>query len=304
MQTVYCYHKNEMTLQQAENNLLYNIDKSFELYHFLLLMLLEIREHAISRIETGKTKNIPTEEEVNPNTRFIDNLLLIKLSKNTNFLKYINYNKLSWVNYPEIIKALFNEICQSELYINNMESEAGNFENDRKFIVKLLEKVITQYEPLYENLEEQSIFWNDELEYVLSMVIRTLKEFKNCEEDDQALFPEYKDDGDKDFSVILLRKTIINHLDNLNVIKKILLNWDLERIAFLDIILLEIALTEITEFTTMPVKVSLNEYIEIAKNYSTPKSGTFINGILEKIISNYINEGKINKISYEFLELK
>jgi N utilization substance protein B len=303
MQSVYCYHKNEMTLQQAEKNLLYNVNKSFELYHLLLLMLIEIREYAIKRMETGKSKNRPTQEELNPNTRFIDNLLLIKLSKNQNFLKYIDHNKLSWVNYPEIIKSLYNEICQSDLYIKNMDSEKGDFENDRKFIVKLIEKVIAQYEPLYENLEEQSIFWNDELEYVMSMVIKTLKELKNYEENNQELFPEYKDDSDKDFSVTLLRKTILNHLENLNVIKKILINWDLERIAFVDIILMEIALTEITEFESMPIKVSLNEYIEIAKNYSTPKSGAFINGVLEKIISNYMKEGKINKNTFALLAI-
>jgi N utilization substance protein B len=289
-----------MTLQQAENNLLYNINKSFELYHMLLLLLIEIREYAMKRIETGKIKNRPTPDELNPNTRFIDNLLLIKLSKNQNFLNFINHNKLSWVNYPEIIRALYNEICKSNLYIKNMDSEEGNFENDRKFIVKLTEKIIAQYEPLYENLEEQSIFWNDEIEYVMSMVIRTLKEFKNDNDDNQALFPEYKDDSDKEFSLTLLHKTILQHSETLNIIRKILINWDLDRIAFLDIILIGIALTEITEFDFIPIKVSLNEYIEIAKNYSTPKSGNFINGILEKIISAYIDEGKIKKISYKF----
>jgi N utilization substance protein B len=304
MQSVYSYRKNEMTLQQAENNLLYNINKSFELYHLLLLMLIEIREFAIKRIETEKSKNRPTHEELYPNTRFINNLLLIKLSKNQNFLSYVNYNKLSWVNNSEIIKSLYNEICQSDIYISNMNSEDGDFENDRKFIVKLIEKVIAQYEPLYENLEEQSIFWNDELEYIISMVIKTLKELKNYEDDNQELMPEYKDDTDKDFAVRLLRKTILNHLETLNSIKRYLINWDLERVAVIDIILMEMAVAEMTEFEAMPIKVSLNEYIEIAKNYSTPKSGIFINGILERIISKYMSEGKISKISYELLDLK
>jgi N utilization substance protein B len=305
MQSVYSYHKNDgVTLQQAEQNLLYNISKSFELYHLLLLMLVDLREYAIKRIDTGKSKKRPAPEELDPNTRFIDNLLLIKLSKNQHFLNYIKHKKLSWVNYPEIIKSLYNEICQSEIYLSNMNSEDGNFENDSKFIVILTEKVIAQYEPLYENLEEQSIFWNDELEYIMSMVIKTLKELKNYEEDNQELLPEYKDDTDKEFAVTLLRKTILKHSEIMNAIKSILVNWDLERIAFLDIILIGIALVEITEFEAIPIKVSLNEYIEIAKNYSTPRSGNFINGILEKIISNYLKEGKINKISLELIELK
>ena len=304
MQAVYAYHKNEdMTFQQAEAYLYHIIYKSFELYHLLLLLLIDIRQYALIRIEKGKRKYRPTPEELNPNTRFIENLLLIKLLKNENLNKFIEQKGISWSNHPEIISSLYNEICQSDIYQQYMSDTKTNFENDRKFIVKIFEKVIAQYLPLYSNLEEQSLYWNDESEFVMSMVAKTLKEFKNKKENDQTLLPEYKEDDDKQFVTSLLRKSILFHTEFLSILDGYLQHWDLERLAFLDIVIMEIALTEILEFGDMALKISYNEYIEIAKHYSTPKSGNFINGILEKMIADLKKEGKINKLRDDLLEL-
>ena len=303
MQTVNVFHKNEgMTLKQAEQNLFYSIYKSFELYHLLLLLLVDIQTYAVNKIELGKSKHLPAPEELNPNTRFIDNIILIKLSKNQNFTDFIERTGLSWVNYHEVIKSLYNEICQSDLYKEYMNLEKTDFEIDRNFVVKITEKVIAQYEPLYANLEEQSIFWNDESEYIMGMVIKTLKNVKKSD-DNWDLFPEYKDEDDKPFISTLLRKSIVYHLETSELIKKYLKNWELERIAFLDIVLMEIALAEMTEFNSIPLKVTLNEYVEISKYYSTPKSGFFINGVLKKVIEEYISSGKLKKISEELLNL-
>ena len=304
MQAVYAYHKNEdMTFQQAENYLYHIIHKSYELYHLLLLLLVDIRHYAFRRIEIGKTKFRPTPEELIPNTRFIDNLLLATLSKNKNLNRFVDKTGISWTNHPEIIISLYNEICQSELYQQYMADSNTDFEDDRKFVVKLCEKIISQYLPLYANLEEQSLYWNDEAEFVMNMVIKTMREFKNKEDHDHTLLPEYKDEDDKVFVTSLLRKSILYHTEFLKLLDKYLQNWDLDRLAFLDIVIMEIALTEILEFGGMALKISYNEYIEIAKHYSTPKSGFFINGILDNIIKDLRNKGKIKKISDELLAL-
>ena len=304
MQTVYAYHKNEgMTLQQAENNLLHSIHKSFELYHLCLLLLVDVRLYAENRIEIGRNKKRPSFAELNPNTRFIDNRLLNLLSENKQLLKFIEQTGLSWSNYPEVVKSVYEQICESELYTEYMASDKTTFENDHKFIVKLTEKVIAQNEMLYNNIEEQSIFWNDESEFVMSMVIKTLKEYKERSGINQQLLQEFKDEDDREFVVTLLRKAILNHSELPDMIKKFSKNWDPDRIAFMDVVLMEIALAEIMEFSTIPIKVTLNEYIELAKHYSTPKSGFFINGLLDKIITEYKQLGRIRKIGSEMLEL-
>ena len=304
MQTVYIFHKNEdMTIQQAEKNLFYSIYKSYELYHLLLLLLVDIQTYASNKIDIGKGKKLPTPEELAPNTRFIENQLLIKLSQNQTLLNFAEQKGLSWVNHREIIKSLYKEICASDFYAEYMNLEKTDFENDRNFLVKLTEKVIAQYEPLYSNLEEQSIFWNDESEYIMSMVIKTLRDYKSNDENNKKFITEFRDEDDKTFISTLLRKSIIYHKETSELIKKYLKNWELERISFMDIVLIEIALAEMTEFSDISLKVTLNEYIEISKYYSTPKSGYFINGVLEKIINEYKEAGKIKKISEKLLEL-
>lgn len=304
MQAVYAYHKNEeINLQQAEKNLFHSISKSFELYHLYLLLFIEIKCYAEKRIEIGRNKKIPLPEELNPNTRFINNMVLCQLAENSYLQRFVEQTGLSWSNYPEIIKAVYQQVIGSELYAGYMASNEESYEGDRKFIVKLAEKVIAQYEPLYSNIEEQSIFWNDESEFVINMAIKTLREYRQQNGAEQPLLPEFKDDDDREFAKRLFRKAIMNHTELSELVKKLSKNWELERIAFMDIVLMDIALAEMMEFSTIALKVTINEYIEIAKHYSTPKSGTFINGLLEKIITEYIEQGKIKKIGDELLKL-
>lgn len=296
MQMIYACQKNgDVSIQQSEKDLFHSISKSFELYHYFLLLLVDIQAYALNRIEVGRNKKMPTEEELSPNSRFVDNMLLKQLSTNKYLLKYIEVTGLSWVNNPEIIRYLFDEIVESDLYKHYMDSPFVSFVEDKRFIVKLIEKVISQYEPLYQQVEEQSIFWNDEAEFIMSMVLKTLKEFDEKNEDKQQLQKEFKDSDDQVFVKTLFRKTLLNQKEFVDLIQKFSQNWELDRVAYMDIVLMQIALTEIIEFPGIPVKVTLNEYIEIAKHYSTPKSGLFINGILDKIVSNFKVEGKIVK---------
>lgn len=296
MQVIYACQKNgDLSIQQSEKELFHSISKSFELYHLFLLLLVDIRGYAENRIEIGRNKKIPSKEDLNPNTRFIDNKLLIQLSGNEDLLRFVEKTGLSWSNSPEIIRSLFDVITESEYYKAYMSLPYTSYDDDKKFIVKLTEKVIAQYEPLYSQVEEQSIFWNDEAEFIMSMVIKTLKEFELVNGISQPLQEEFKDKDDQDFVKTLFRKSLLNQKEFIDLIKKFSQNWDLDRVAYMDIVLMQIALTEMIEFKEIPVKVTLNEYIEIAKHYSTPKSGLFINGILDKIVASLKTDGRIVK---------
>lgn len=306
MQMVYAYHQSgDDSVKNIEKALFHSISKSFELYHLLLLLLVELQKLAANRIEVGRNKKIPSPEELNPNTRFVDNVVIAQLSDNVYLNKYIDSTGLSWAHSPELVKEIFEEVIKSDVYANFMEEKYDTYDVQKRFVVKLVEKVIGQYEPLYTQLEEQSVFWNDESEFVVSMVIKTFKEFEEKNGAEQPLLQENGDDDDgtaaddRKFVSTLFRKSISNKESYTELIKQFSHNWDLDRVAFMDIVLMHIALTEIIEFPLIPIKVSLNEYIEIAKHYSTPKSGIYINGMLDKISEHLIKEGKVKKKGLE-----
>ena len=297
LQICYAYLKSsEQSINQAEKELFFSIQKSYDLYHYLILLILDVVNFAESRIELAKQKKIPAQEDLNPNTKFIDNKLIKLLNDNYELKKYLNDQKLSWVNYPELIRNLYNEIRESELYENYMLSDSNGFNEDKKFISNVFSKIIINHESLYQNLEEQSIFWNDDIEFVIGMIIKSFRSFKTSSDENVKLMSLFKNEEDKDFVKRLFRKTVLNHNENEELISKFIKNWDVERVAFMDIIVMSLAIAEMTEFSEIPVKVSLDEYIEIAKFYSTQKSNVFINGILDKIVEYLKKEGKIKKV--------
>ncbi len=294
MQVLYAhYQNNESTVQGSEKELFHSISKSLDLYYLYILLLLEIRDYAIGRIEFGRNKKMASPEELKPNTRFVTNKVLSKLAESKDVRNYMDKNGNNWVNYPEIVKNLYNEITNSTQYQEYLTNKSTSFEQDKKFIIKLLEKVIAYFEPIYPTFEEQSIYWNDEVEFVLSMVVKTVKSMN--EEQEVELMDEFKDEEDRGFVKTLYRKSLVNEKDFRGLIEKYAKNWELERVAFMDVVLMQIALAELTEFPNIPIKVSMNEYIEIAKHYSTEKSGTFINGVLDKAIIELTKEKKIVK---------
>ncbi|PWD97703.1 transcription antitermination factor NusB [Marinilabilia rubra] len=298
MQTVYSHFRGGgSTVQQTEKELFHSISKSHELYHLLLLLILDVRDLAEKRIENGLNKKRPTYEDLHPNRKFINNRVILQLKDNKQLLNYIDATGLSWKNNEQYVKDVFKLVLESELYKQYMESEEDSYEADRKFVAKLFEKVIGQYLPLYGLFEEQSIFWNDEAEFVVSIVVKTVKEFDESKGEDQLLQREFKDQEDREFVKTLFRKAVVNNIEYQDLIKKFSRNWDLDRVAYLDIVLMQIAIAEVMEFPKIPVKVTLNEYIEIAKHYSTPKSGNFINGLLDKIINHLRNDEQLIKLS-------
>ena len=296
VQMAYAHHqKGEVSIQQTENELFHSIEKSHEMYHSFLLLLLELKNFAENRIEVRKQKKRPSEEDLNPNMRFVNNAFMEQLAANEALLAYNSKNGTPWTDHPETIKGLYNAIAESELFQEYMTTEAGDYELDKKFIAKLLEKVIAPFDGLFAIFEEKSVYWNDEVEFVISMVVKTIKGFVQDNGEKEALLPEFKDDEDRDFVQRLCRKSLVNQKENMELIKKFTKNWDFDRVAYLDVVLMQVAIAEITEFKNIPINVSLNEYIEIAKYYSTNKSGVFINGVLDKITEHLIAEKVINK---------
>jgi len=296
MQSLYAFHSSsDQSINLAEKELFYSINKSYDLYHLILLLLVEIRDYSVNRIETNRNKMILTQDDVNPNQKFVSNEILIKLSENEALLKYVEKTKISWVNYPELVKKFYLELIASEQYRNYMSTSGNVFSEDRKIIEFLLIDIIAPSEDLDQMLEELSIYWNDDLEFVISMVIKSIGKLKPTTNKTTQLLPLFKDEEDLEFTKSLFRKAVLNTKEHREIITKHLRNWDLDRVAFIDVLIMELALTEFIYFPSIPTKVSLNEYIDLARFYSTDKSRTFINGILDKILKNLKDDGKILK---------
>jgi len=265
------------------------------LYHYLLLLVLDVADIASEKIDQALQKRMPTKEDLNPQKWFIDNLVIVQLRQNIAFNKYISSKKLSWVNYSHIPRLLYNKMITWDVYEEYMRSEIHNYQSDKKFLIKLITDLFANSEDLQSNLEEQSIFWNDDMEYISAMVEKTLKKFKAESGENTQLMPLYKNEEDEEFVKILFRKAILNSKKCSELIDKNTTNWEVDRIALMDILVMQLAVTEVLEFPEIPVKVTLNEYIEIAKYYCTSKSSTFVNGILDNIVKEIRDEGLFNK---------
>jgi len=297
MQALYAFftHDGESTINKSEKELHFSIQKTHDLYHYLLILIIDLVDFANSRMELAMQKRIPTYEDLHPNLKFIHNKVIEQIRTNDNLRKYLQEHKLSWINYPELIRGLYNEVIESPEYVNYIETSESSYAEDKNFVCLIFTKIMTRYEPLYANLEEQSIYWNDEIDYIIGIIIKTLKKFKEEDGENSKLMPLFKSTSDEDFSKILLRKVILNHKEYREMIEKYSKNWDIDRIAFVDILLMQMAIAEVIEIQSIPIKVTLNEYLELSKFYSTPKSNVFINGILDKIIIQLKEENKINK---------
>lgn len=296
LQILYAYYSSkERSINTIEKELFFCIQKTYDLYYYLLALVLEIADYAESRIEIRQNKHQPTYEDLHSNTKFISNQVISQLRQNKQLYTYLNQRKLSWTNYPELIKDLYNFMIESDFYNEYMTDSIHSFTEDRKFINNLLNKIILVTEDLYIVLEDQSIYWNDDIEFVISMISKTLKKFNELSDSEQQLMPIFKDEGDRNFAKDLLHKAIINNGELREMIKEHSKNWDVERIAFMDILIMQLAITEFLFFPSIPTKVTLNEYIELSKFYSTDKSRNFINGILDKTLKDLKTKEKIVK---------
>lgn len=294
LQVLYAYYLSDQpSLVKFEKELLFSVEKTYELYHYLLLLLVDLAEYTESRIDIAKAKYFPTPEEANPNLRFISNPVILAISDSPDFKKYLDTHKISWVNYPELIKKFYTQIVNDPAYHDYMDQPEVNFKGHKNIILHIISEIIVPCELFQQIMEEKSIYWNDDLEFAGTMALKTIDSAK--EHKYLKLFPMYKNAEDKSFMIDLFRKSILNSEETRSLIKKYADNWEFERIARMDIFIMQMALTEVIEFPSIPTKVTFNEFIEISKYYSTDKSSTFINGILDKAFHKLKAENIIKK---------
>ena len=309
LQAVYAFHQSEgERVDQAERQLMKSIDRIHELYIYQLSLLVDIADFFKVRIEEGKVKYIPSEEDLNPNTRFIDNFFMNQLASNRNFIKYRNLYKISWIDHTEMIRKFYQNIRDSEAYKAYMLTSECGYKDDKDIISIIFNEFIVPTENLQELYEDKSIYWIDDYDLANFMVNKTIKGYRAAWDEYSPLPSIYKEgdatdpESDKEFVVRLFRKTIFNNDELEKLIDEKAHNWEVERIAMIDIILLKMALAELMEFPSIPVKVTLNEYIELAKMYSSPKSNVFVNGILDKLINELKDANRIKKVGRGLME--
>lgn len=303
IQVLYAFYKSDkQSIDSAQKELIFSLDKSEELYHLFLLMVLELVKRADEKIEANKRKRLPSQEDMNPNRNFVDNKFVLMLQENEAFLEYSNKKKLSWADNQELIKTVYKVVLDSPDYREFMALENPTFEEDKRFWVRMFKKVIPEIAEIGTTLEEMSIFWNDDAELILSMLQKTIKRFEEENGPQQQLMPILSEDEDRQFAIKLLKSAITNGDKYTTEIKKHLTNWDPDRLAFMDILTMQVAIAELIAFPGIPPKVTLNEFIEIAKNYSTAKSSTFINGVLDNVIKELKTSGQLVKTGRGLME--
>jgi N utilization substance protein B len=274
-----------------------SVERIYDLYISYILTFPELKGLAEHRMDESKKKLRPTEEDLNPNLKFVDNKLIALIEENKELRRISEERKVNWVGdeHQEMLRKILLTIRDSEVYIQHMNDEARDFESDKMFVLDLFKAEIANSEIFYNYLEEKSIHWMDDIDLTCSMVLKTLKQAVEGEK--LEILPLYKpNDDEQEFIRELLRKTISLNSENEKLIDDLTQNWELDRIAKMDIILMKMAITELQIFNNIPTKVTLNEYIEISKFYSTPKSNGFINGILDKAIDRLTADKKIKKI--------
>lgn len=293
LQIVYSYYQNgNGDLKTAENELMFSLQKSYDLYYYLLLLIVDVTNLHKRNLDIRRHKFMPTEEDLNPNTRLVNNRFVAQLEHNDTFQKYISEQTISWANDEDFIRDLLNAILNSDLYTEYLNNPVDSYDVDKEFWRMVFKKIICGNEGIEEYLQDKSIYWNDDIAIVETFTLKTIRQFEEHVGSKQPLQPMFKDREDKTFATKLFHQAILKGKEYREIINKHLTNWETERIANMDMLIMQIALTEILTFPTIPVSVTLNEYIDMAKYYSTPKSGHFINGILDSIV----NELKSQKL--------
>ncbi len=298
VQMVYSYFltKESRTISDAKKELERSLDKAYELYIAMLVLMIELTEYHDRRLDMAKHKYLPTELDMNPNTRFAENKFIAKLKENEDLQAFLKETPFTWHDDIIFMKLLHEKILNSSVYKEYMENEENDYATDCRFWKDIMKKVIFVDDDLLEMLESKSVYWNDDLNVMGTFVIKTIKQF-SANPDTATIQPKYKDEEDSEFGVRLFDCTIRECEENNSIIDRFVQKelWDVERIAFMDRVVLGVGLSEVKNFDSIPTKVSMNEYIEIAKFYSTPKSGQFINGIMNSAINYLKDSGRVYK---------
>lgn len=308
LQAIYAYFQaGNQDLYQGEKQLILSINKLYELFIWQLSFLIEVSRFAENRMEENKKKHFPTAEDLEPNLRFINNRVLKSLTDNKDFRRYENLYKINWSEEQEVVRKFYNQMREAPEYQKYMLSESNDFEEDKKFLIQLVERYFADQELLESFYEEKSIFFVDDYHLISYLLI---KFFKGLNEDfnEWTAMPDIlktakeEDNEDLDFVKKLFRNTIIKGEEYASMISATTANWEQDRIAVMDMLILKMALAEIFTFRSIPIKVSMNEYIDISKFFSTPRSKIFVNGVLDRLIQTLKAEGKIVKTGRGLVE--
>lgn len=288
VQLIYAYYQNEgKTIDVAEKELNFSLTKAYDLYNSLLLLLLNLREVAVRRDEVrqARDKRMGTKlTGVDADSQFAANKFLLQLEANKSLLAFREKQGQMWENEDAFLKKLYNSFVESDVYQMYLTKEDFSYEADREIVRKLYKSYVCNNDAFDDLLEERSLYWNDDKDVVDSFVLKTIKRFREEDGADQELLPEYASDDDRAFASKLFRNTIGLAPEVRTLIKENCKNWEFNRLAFMDVIIMQIALTEILSFPSIPVSVSINEYLDIAKVYSTPRSASYINGLLDHVV--------------------
>lgn len=296
VQIVYAYYKNSgKSIKTAEDEMFFSLSKAYDLYNYLLLLIAGVTHYAADRISFKSLKLRPTDSDINPNLKFVNNRFVAQLQNNEQLCKFIEKSKVNWVDNSDFLRRLLDKIEESDIYKEYMAAETSSYEEDKELWRKLYKAFVYDNEELDTLLEEQSLYWNDDKPIVDTFVVKTIKRFEESAGAEQPLLPEYKDVDDMDFARKLFRNAISNAEQYRELMGENSKNWDMSRFAFMDVIIMQVAIAEILSFPDIPLSVTLNEYVEIAKYYSTAKSGSFVNGLLDSVTKKLRAEGKINK---------
>ncbi len=311
IQILYSYYKNKENetpeLESAQNELIESTDKTYELYHYFFLLIIKITEYVQ---KLAKKKTSANEAYM----KLANNLFVQQLTKNKQLLAYFDEHEVDWANKTEenelfwdiqieeqqnnLIKEIVPQILELEEFNKYNETKENSYVEDKEIWRSILRKTISDSESIGRELEDMSIYWNDDAADVISFVSKTIRNFDEAQGEDQELLPQFRDKEDLEFALKLLKQSIYDEADYRKMIFERTKNWDADRVAFLDTIIMQTALAEICNFPTIPVNVTINEYIEIAKSYSTAKSGIFINGLLDTIAKELVESKKVNKVVY------
>ena len=291
----------EMSLQQAEVNLEASCEATRDLYVFMLGVVSPLTQVAKDKIEAAKSKFNPTEQERNPNMKFAENALAVLLDEDVDFQKIFTKKKFSWAQYDLVLKKIYSSIQEKEYFKSYMESPERSLAEDCRLFTKIYEEEFVDCEELENLLEEKSIHWNDDLAYSLTWCCKTLKEL--AKGGNWSLLPLYQSEllsgdgveSDKYFVRKLLQSSFAGYEKYSAMIAESVAGWEKERLFSTDVVLISMGLAEAVTFPTIPVKVTMNEYVEIAKYYGTPKSRSFVNGLLDKLVAKLDDEGQIKK---------
>lgn len=295
VQLTYAYYQNgHHNMDTAEKELLFSLSKAYDLYNYLLGLIVAITQEERRRVDIA-TRRAEREGTETPSQRFAFNKFATQLEENKQLNLFMEDKKMSWENDVEAVRKLCEQIEQSPLYQEYMRSDAEDYETDRELWRRIYRTLIQGNEDLDAILEEKSLYWNDDKEIVDTFVLKTIKRFDPANKADQELLPEYDDTEDREYALKLFRSTILNADTYQRYMSETSRNWNFSRLAYMDVVLMQIAIAEMLTFPNIPISVTINEYVDLAKLYSTPKSGGYINGMLDAIARHLVDTGRLLK---------